>query len=651
MNNKVCKTMHKIIAFMLVLFVIIGCAGITAFARTETRTLVETKNKCDIIVQITFDTEKLKDVVFISPSGERLKEGVTPESKLKSVSENFFVTYNILDAEAGVWQIEYDKGKNKKAELSVMLSTENLYIENFNINSITNTNAEVSFKTIFEEDNISYNYEIYAVVNDGTGEGTKLLDSGVETANAVVTKNISLANIPSYGAYKLRLEAYTNLGDIEIFDTADTDAFKYINPNSVSSISDVDVVVKTRPMLIEVDWENYSRGREIFVCAFADGGQEPIFFQNVQPSEGQKVIFDYVESNKDIELYVYTRDNGNLSEPIIKKISVEKFAVEIETEEVTSDVQAKIRYDISESDATVSLNDKAQDIHLSGKGEFAVTLNEGENTLTVEYREGSVRYIIEKDILVDRMSPELEIFENLDGKTVNNKDFVITGKTEPSATVEINGQKVTMEETGSFSHKLQLAAGENKIVIRSIDPAGNITSQTIHIVLGTLSSDISNSTGSWLMDYLPLLIALVISIIAIIFLLIFMKKRERNPIWKKELETKQNMIGLGSLITFVLAIASFVLAVLKTFELIKLTRFVTSPNFTNLAASSVEKAAKIITDKKIALLLMILFWVLAIVMVVLSVVLKKKFDKHNPNPTQEVDNQTPTQEIDNNQQD
>jgi hypothetical protein len=48
--------------------------------------------------------------------------------------------------------------------------------------------------------------------------------------------------------------------------------------------------------------------------------------------------------------------------------------------------------------------------------------------------------------------------------TTNNKDFVIKGKTDPTATILINGDKAE-NKNGDFEHKIALKPGANKIQI------------------------------------------------------------------------------------------------------------------------------------------------------------------------------------------
>ncbi len=61
------------------------------------------------------------------------------------------------------------------------------------------------------------------------------------------------------------------------------------------------------------------------------------------------------------------------------------------------------------------------------------------------------------------------------------KEYTLSGKTEASTTIYINGKKIS-SRSGRFSHTLELKNGPNIIVVESIDQWGNVTykSEMIH---------------------------------------------------------------------------------------------------------------------------------------------------------------------------
>jgi hypothetical protein len=72
----------------------------------------------------------------------------------------------------------------------------------------------------------------------------------------------------------------------------------------------------------------------------------------------------------------------------------------------------------------------------------------------------------------DREPPPLEI---VDAERYGNI-FIVVGRTDPGAVVEINGESVTVDASGAFTKTIQLS-GESWsfIVVRARDAWGNVT--------------------------------------------------------------------------------------------------------------------------------------------------------------------------------
>ncbi|MBN1915897.1 hypothetical protein JW796_02780 [Candidatus Dojkabacteria bacterium] len=81
----------------------------------------------------------------------------------------------------------------------------------------------------------------------------------------------------------------------------------------------------------------------------------------------------------------------------------------------------------------------------------------------------------------DTEAPELSITSPEDGASIVEAKITISGKTEPGATVFVGESEVENVE-GEFSKEVELAIGENKIVVRVKDEAGNENVKTLTII-------------------------------------------------------------------------------------------------------------------------------------------------------------------------
>ncbi len=114
-----------------------------------------------------------------------------------------------------------------------------------------------------------------------------------------------------------------------------------------------------------------------------------------------------------------------------------------------------------------------------GKFEVPVSLDEGENTLSlyaVDEAGNESASSRTYTIALDKTAPTIEMENPQDGQTIEllkNQNVTVKGKTEPGSTVYINGRRTFANNEGVFSSNYQLAEGENKLLIRAEDPAGN----------------------------------------------------------------------------------------------------------------------------------------------------------------------------------
>jgi hypothetical protein len=128
-------------------------------------------------------------------------------------------------------------------------------------------------------------------------------------------------------------------------------------------------------------------------------------------------------------------------------------------------------------------------VTIGDDGSFGLTmqLEPGENVLsgysvdqTGNESAESKRYTV----VFDDEPPELEITEPVDGANITlrkNQLTTIKGTTDENARVELNGRLVYASADGTFSTTYQLSEGDNQLLFKAIDEAGNTTEKTIKV--------------------------------------------------------------------------------------------------------------------------------------------------------------------------
>lgn len=122
-----------------------------------------------------------------------------------------------------------------------------------------------------------------------------------------------------------------------------------------------------------------------------------------------------------------------------------------------------------------------------GKFQVSVPLQEGENNIAfyaVDDAGNESALSKTYTILYDKNPPAIKMENPQDGQTIEllkNQNVTVKGTTEPGATVYVNGRRTYANTDGIFSSNYQLTEGENKIMIRVEDVAGNVSEQDLTV--------------------------------------------------------------------------------------------------------------------------------------------------------------------------
>jgi len=111
-----------------------------------------------------------------------------------------------------------------------------------------------------------------------------------------------------------------------------------------------------------------------------------------------------------------------------------------------------------------------------------VELREGTNDLLLSCRDAAGNVFAQRRLVtLDTTPPVLELSSPEDGSGTQKESLYVVGRTDPDATVTINGERSEVGYGGSFSGELRLGAGRNRIVVRATDPTGNFREVTLNV--------------------------------------------------------------------------------------------------------------------------------------------------------------------------
>ena len=116
---------------------------------------------------------------------------------------------------------------------------------------------------------------------------------------------------------------------------------------------------------------------------------------------------------------------------------------------------------------------------------YEIAWNQATEELAVGTTANTI-YIFEPLAPSDNFAPVIEIHQPTPGAVTNDPNLVTTGTLTDDSTIAsftINGQNVTLEPDGSFSHTLPLTAGVNPITYVATDSPGNTATVGLSVTL------------------------------------------------------------------------------------------------------------------------------------------------------------------------
>jgi hypothetical protein len=156
--------------------------------------------------------------------------------------------------------------------------------------------------------------------------------------------------------------------------------------------------------------------------------------------------------------------------------------------EIVTDLKTFCIKGLVEPEAKVLVNGK-EAVLSSNSFEWSscIELQPGENTIKIEVSDKASN-TVKKEIKVtlsDTLPPELIINSPLDNYETNENTITVSGtatdKESGISKVNVNGISVTVSSSGSFSTKLNLTEGNNRITVIAIDNSENQTTKTINV--------------------------------------------------------------------------------------------------------------------------------------------------------------------------
>src|SRR3989440_1634319 len=118
----------------------------------------------------------------------------------------------------------------------------------------------------------------------------------------------------------------------------------------------------------------------------------------------------------------------------------------------------------------------------SGAFNATLALKEGANSIGVALiADRDVVAASSYNVVLDRTPPTMAVAQPAEGSTVDAKNIVVTGTTEPGSTITVNGRIVVITPEGAFIDSFSATPGSVPIAVVARGRAGNETTQKLTV--------------------------------------------------------------------------------------------------------------------------------------------------------------------------
>jgi hypothetical protein len=135
-----------------------------------------------------------------------------------------------------------------------------------------------------------------------------------------------------------------------------------------------------------------------------------------------------------------------------------------------------------EPGASLTVNGKVTST-IGGMFTTIVKLKEGGNAITFVATDAAGNTNTETRRVTMDTLVNLTVDTSLNGKTVKYSNITLTGKTDPGATVYLNGEPMKVKVNGDFTASINLLEGNNTILVQAVDEHSNTKGVNMWVVL------------------------------------------------------------------------------------------------------------------------------------------------------------------------
>ena len=418
-----------------------------------------------------------------------------------------------------------------KAEPEPELVEQPLKIDSFVINSIEGEkyNATLTASAAME---ITFEYTV-SVITDISQKGAQVAYGIGKTGQDTIV-DIDMSSINTFDNYRFKITATYYVDDQKYITNEYSQIFEYTQETYADDLSGRNLTVDMLAKILKINWERYYNysAESVLVIIEVDG--EKVVEDVIPINEGG---YDYYfdQNTKQIKIELKQVINGKLSKGITETIDIVKssdtkdFYLTMPESVKQYDPIWNIAYYNGESTQLQWNTDSDRgEYEFTGDGSFLVEMNDDNEELFISYTDAK-NVVWEYNFLTNIVdfAPTVHLLEEYNGAVVEGTSIDIVGKVDDtSATVKVNGKKVTVDDKGTFTASVELQVGKNAIDIEATSIIGKTSRKSITVYKS--GSDAGEKDTGLFGKYSALIISLSTAIVLVVIIFIVARKEGKR---------------------------------------------------------------------------------------------------------------------------
>ncbi len=322
---------------------------------------------------------------------------------------------------------------------------------------------------------------------DGGYQNGKVLERGEAVTGEAVRLRCPAEEVSTYPAWVVTIYAESKTNGFTDFHAASSEPFAFSNRLAPGPVRELSATVLAEG--VRVEWKPPEGVDPVEYLVAAQDAAEKVLKSLTVPGEAEEATLP-LEGGEPVSVWVAARSDQGFGQAATVTVEPGKSLEELvglvlpDRPQVASGC-VELAYDTNGMVVPIRVwtDGERRELTLSGTGVLRILVHGGTNRISVAARGPDGVWVEQsRRWLVDLRPPTLRVFEDWDGLATKAKAVLLAGWVDEAAVVTINGAQVPVRADGVFTQTVELAPGENLLLVSAQDQIGNRTTYEARVV-------------------------------------------------------------------------------------------------------------------------------------------------------------------------